>query len=137
MVCSQMAKCVDGAVLYHIARLSHDRRGGPIGTKRQAFAEGHYLQIEVAGLITTKGAKKIPLASQFLEFMISPAFQDIIPKTNWMLAGCAHIIGRTQSCRLTNGVQAGKMRLLFSSDEEIASKIAKQWIDEWLEVMSR
>jgi thiamine transport system substrate-binding protein len=47
------------------------------------FAEGHYMQIEVAGM-TTKGAEN-PLAAKFLDFMMSPAFQDVIPETNWML----------------------------------------------------
>ena len=47
-----------------------------------AFAEGHYLQIEVAAK-TVKGEAN-PLAAKFLAFMVSPAFQDIIPETNWM-----------------------------------------------------
>ena len=47
-----------------------------------AFAEGHYLQIEVAG-ITTTGAKN-PLAQKFMAFMTGPDFQDVIPETNWM-----------------------------------------------------
>ena len=55
------------------------------GTERYqaaAFAEGHYLQIEVAGM-TANGAKN-PLARQFLAFMTGPGFQDVIPETNWM-----------------------------------------------------
>mgnify|MGYP001202179797 CR=1 FL=1 len=46
------------------------------------FSEGHYIQIEVAGLLRTSDNKD--LARQFLEFMISPAFQNVIPTTNWM-----------------------------------------------------
>ena len=47
------------------------------------FAEGQYMQIEVAG-VTVNGAKN-PLSEKFMAFMISPAFQQIIPETNWML----------------------------------------------------
>ncbi|MHB9291285.1 thiamine ABC transporter substrate-binding protein [Hollandina sp. SP2] len=55
------------------------------GTERyQAalFAEGHPIQIEVAGLLA--GGKNKENAKTFLDFMISPSFQDIIPLTNWM-----------------------------------------------------
>lgn len=40
------------------------------------FAEGHYIQIEVAAL--TKNAKDPELARNFLTFMIGPEFQSII-----------------------------------------------------------
>jgi len=46
------------------------------------FEDGHYMQIEVAGKIAT--SRQQSLADQFLKFMISPAFQDVIPTTNWM-----------------------------------------------------
>ncbi|MDR3113914.1 MAG: thiamine ABC transporter substrate-binding protein [Treponema sp.] len=55
------------------------------GTERyQAalFAEGHPIQIEVAGLLA--GGKNKENARKFLDFMVSPSFQDIIPLTNWM-----------------------------------------------------
>lgn len=47
-----------------------------------AFSEGHYMQIEVGGMLAT--ADNPELARQFLEFMTSPAFQTVIPETNWM-----------------------------------------------------
>ncbi len=47
-----------------------------------AFTEGHYLQIEVGGILAT--ADDPALAQSFLDFMITPAFQSIIPTTNWM-----------------------------------------------------
>ncbi len=46
------------------------------------FAEGHYMQIEVAGMLA--GTDQPDLAQRFLEFMLSPAFQTVIPTTNWM-----------------------------------------------------
>jgi len=46
------------------------------------FDEGHYMQIEVAGKIA--GTDQPELADAFLEFMLSDAFQSVIPTTNWM-----------------------------------------------------
>lgn len=47
-----------------------------------AFAEGHYMQIEIAGI--TAASDQPALAKAFLEFMLSPAFQSAIPTGNWM-----------------------------------------------------
>ena len=47
-----------------------------------AFAEGHYLQIEVAGML--KAAPSPELARKFLAFMLTPGFQEAIPTGNWM-----------------------------------------------------
>ncbi|MEL6642783.1 MAG: thiamine ABC transporter substrate binding subunit [Pseudomonadota bacterium] len=46
------------------------------------FEEGHYMQIEVAGKLA--GTDQPELADQFMAFMISEAFQSVIPTTNWM-----------------------------------------------------
>ena len=95
-----------------------------------AFEEGHYMQIEVAG-ITTRGADN-PLARQFMEFMTGPGFQDAIPETNWMYPA-----GRTSEPldpafdRLVE-----PSRPLLFSPEEVAEN-RRAWVDEWLSVMSR
>ena len=47
-----------------------------------AFAEGHYMQVEVAGRIA--GSDQADLAGDFLAFMLSEPFQSAIPTTNWM-----------------------------------------------------
>ncbi|AXX96644.1 thiamine ABC transporter substrate binding subunit [Profundibacter amoris] len=46
------------------------------------FAEGHYMQIEVAAKLAGTGQPE--LADKFLQFMVSDGFQSIIPTTNWM-----------------------------------------------------
>jgi len=46
------------------------------------FAEGHYLQIEVAGKVASTDQPE--LADAFLAFMLSDPFQSVIPTTNWM-----------------------------------------------------
>ena len=47
-----------------------------------AFDEGHYMQVEVAGKVA--GTDQPELADQFMAFMVSDAFQSVIPTTNWM-----------------------------------------------------
>jgi thiamine transport system substrate-binding protein len=46
------------------------------------FSDGHPLQIEAAGLL--KASKNKKNAKIFLDFMLTPDFQSIIPLTNWM-----------------------------------------------------
>ncbi len=95
-----------------------------------AFSEGHYLQIEVAGL-TRKGSLN-PLATAFLEFMSGPGFQDIIPETNWMFPA-----GRTsRPLPEAFGKLVRPARTLLFSPEDVAGN-RKAWVDEWLTAMSR
>ena len=95
-------------------------------TRYQAaeFSEGHYLQIEVAGQ-TRKGAAN-PLARQFLEFMLSPVFQDIIPETNWMLPV---VNTSTPYNPVFDLLVMPEKTLLFPSAEVAANR--KAWVDEW------
>ena len=109
---------------YHMIAEGEDRY------QAASFSEGHYMQIEVAGL-TTKG-KQNANAQQFLEFMVSPAFQDIIPETNWMLPAAETSVALNPV--FSELVQPTKA-LLFSSDDVAANR--KFWVDEWLEVLSR
>jgi thiamine transport system substrate-binding protein len=46
------------------------------------FTEGHYLQVEVAGALAS--SDQPDLARDFLAFMLTDAFQSVIPTTNWM-----------------------------------------------------
>jgi thiamine transport system substrate-binding protein len=94
------------------------------------FAEGHYLQVEVAG-ITTTGAKN-PLAAKFMAFMISAAFQDVIPETNWMFPAAK--TSKPLNSAFDKLVKPAKT--LFFSTEEVAAN-RKAWVDEWLSAMSK
>jgi len=98
--------------------------------KAASFAEGNYLQIEVAAA-TKKGAEN-PLATRFLSFMTGPGFQDVIPETNWMFPA-----GKTsEPLNPVFGDMAKPAKPLSIPAEEIAAN-RKAWIDEWLSVMSR
>jgi len=94
------------------------------------FAEGHYLQIEVAGLI--KNSKNKDLAKKFLQFMVSPGFQNHIPTKNWMFP-----VGKT-SAPLPD--EFGKLispEKLLLLDPKTVSQNRKAWIAEWLKAMSK
>jgi thiamine transport system substrate-binding protein len=95
-----------------------------------SFSEGHYLQIEVAG-ITANGAKN-PLSQKFLTFMTGPGFQDAVPETNWMYPA-----GKTDKPldpAFDKLVKPAKT-LMFTPEE--VAKNRKAWVDEWLSVMSK
>ncbi len=94
------------------------------------FAEGHYMQVEVAGRIA--GSPESELAEKFLAFMVSPGFQDQIPTTNWMYPVSEPTGGLPKE--FGQLVQPAKS-LLFAPDEVAAHR--KQWIDEWLQAMSQ
>ena len=98
--------------------------------KAASFSEGHYLQVEVAGM-TAKGTGN-PLAKQFLEFMLTPEFQDAIPETNWMFPSAP--TSKPLNPAFDALVKPAKT-LTFSPDEVAANR--KAWVEEWAAAMSR
>ncbi|MCP4433065.1 MAG: thiamine ABC transporter substrate binding subunit, partial [Gammaproteobacteria bacterium] len=94
-----------------------------------AFSEGHYQQIEVAGMLAS--SKHKPLAKQFLAFMTSERFQTIIPTTNWMYPAILPV----------SSLPAGFHELvqpsnaLLYTDTEVASQ-RRHWVSEWLEALA-
>ena len=61
---------------YHIIAEEDDTKAAA------AFDEGHYMQVEVAGKLANTDQPE--LADEFLQFMVTDAFQSVIPTTNWM-----------------------------------------------------
>ena len=93
------------------------------------FSEGHYIQIEVAGI--TKSAKDPALARDFLSFVVGPQFQSIIPTTNWMMPVAE---GQDALPEAFSKLVVPEKTFLMSSDEVAANR--KAWIDEWISAMS-
>jgi thiamine transport system substrate-binding protein len=109
---------------YHMVAENTDRY------QAAPFAEGHYIQIEVAGM--TKNAKDQALAGQFLAFMTGPEFQSIIPTTNWMMP-----VGETKEpLPEAFGKLVNPEKTFLMSPQEVAAN-RKAWIDEWLAAMSK
>lgn len=108
---------------YHMVEEGTDRY------QAAAFSEGHYIQIELAGLL--KSSKNKDLARQFLTFMMSPAFQNIIPTTNWMMPAAKMSEELPEAFdRLVK-----PQKTLIMDPAEVA-KNRQAWIDEWLAAMS-
>ena len=94
------------------------------------FSEGHYQQVEVAGLV--KSSQQKQLGREFLQFMMSEKFQSIIPTTNWMYPATLAVSKLPpEFSTLIDPSPA----LLF--DDEVVARERKAWVREWLEVMSK
>ncbi|PYC47511.1 thiamine ABC transporter substrate binding subunit [Litorivita pollutaquae] len=95
-----------------------------------AFSEGHYLQVEVAAKIA--GTDQPELADRFLAFMLSDAFQTIIPTTNWMYPAITP----------TGGLPEG-FETLVTPDKALMTPLAdapqmrEEALAEWLTALSQ
>lgn len=94
------------------------------------FDEGHYLQIEVAGMVA--GSDQPELAQQFMEFMLSDAFQSALPTTNWMYPAVIPQDGLPQGFE---GLHLPETSLLFSARE--AADLRDSALDEWRNALAR
>ena len=94
------------------------------------LAEGHYMQIEVMAKLA--GSDQPDLADAFLDFMLSPTVQDIIPTGHWMYPVVMPADGLPEAY---DGLVQPADALLFA-DHEVAENRA-QWTAEWLDAMSR
>ncbi|NND19048.1 MAG: thiamine ABC transporter substrate binding subunit [Silicimonas sp.] len=95
-----------------------------------AFDEGHYMQIEVAGVLAASDQPE--LAHEFMAFMLTDAFQSVIPTTNWMYPA------KTPDEGLPAGfdtlVTPSKALILSPED---AAAVRDAALDEWLSALSR
>jgi thiamine transport system substrate-binding protein len=98
--------------------------------KAVTFAEGNYLQIELAAQ-TVNGANN-PHAAEFLKFMTTAGFQDVIPQTNWMYP--AYNTSEPLDPAFDALPKPDKSLLIAS---ETVAQNRKAWVDEWLNAMSR
>jgi thiamine transport system substrate-binding protein len=94
------------------------------------FEEGHYLQVEVAA---RTAASDVPeLAQEFLAFMLTDGFQDVIPTTNWMYPA------KLPEGGLPEGFEALAVpeEALLLAPEEVRA-LRDPAIDEWLSALTR
>ena len=94
------------------------------------FDEGHYMQIEVAGKLANSDQPE--LADQFMAFMVSDAFQSIIPTTNWMYPAV------TPEAGLPEGFDtlAQPAKALFFDPAE-AAEVRDAALAEWLQALGQ
>jgi len=94
------------------------------------FAEGHYLQVEVAGKLAA--TDQPDLADRFLAFTGSDAFQTLIPTTNWMYPAITPASGLPKGFET---LMIPAKSLLFPSAE--AAALRNTALDEWRNALSR
>lgn len=89
-----------------------------------SFTEGHYLQVEVAGKIAS--SEEGALADEFLAFMVSDKFQEIIPTTNWMYPSVVPAAGLPEGF---STLMIPEKALLFSprEAEDVRSGALETW----------
>lgn len=95
-----------------------------------AFDEGHYMQVEVAAKLA--GTDQPELADQFLQFMVSDAFQQIIPTTNWMYPAVTPASGLPEGF---DTLTIPEKSLLLAADE--AAAVRDEALAEWLGALSQ
>ena len=93
-----------------------------------SFAEGHYLQVEVAA--RTAASKQPELAEKFLKFMVSPGFQNAIPTGNWMYP----VTQVTLPAGFDTLVKQQTNRSI--NPQQVASE-RQTWISAWQRAVSR
>ncbi len=100
---------------------------GDAGKSAAAFSEGHYLQVEVAAKLA--GSPHQALADEFMAFITSPAFQTVIPETNWMYPATDIALPEGFGQMIAPAPVAGPLTV---SDAD-----RKAVVDEWVRVLSR
>ena len=91
------------------------------------FSEGHYLQVEVAGKL--KASKQPELAERFMQFMVSPAFQNTIPTGNWM-----YPVIKTSLPAGFDQMTVPQTALQYSAED--VAKQRSNWIRAWQTAVS-
>ncbi|MCE7027688.1 thiamine ABC transporter substrate binding subunit [Jiella avicenniae] len=95
--------------------------------KAAGFAEGQYLQIEVAGVL--KETPHAELARTFLSFLVGKEAQAILPTTNWTLP-VRDDIDLPEA--FSDLVSVDRPLLI---DPETVAKNRRAWTDEWLQAV--
>jgi thiamine transport system substrate-binding protein len=96
------------------------------------FDEGHYLQIEVAAKLAA--SPQPALADQFLTFMLSDAFQSLIPTTNWMYPARLPQAGLPEG--FADSVADHPAGALLITPAEVAA-LRDKALGEWLTALSQ
>lgn len=94
-----------------------------------AFEEGHYLQVEVAAKL--KASKNSALADEFLNFMVSEGFQKHVPLSNVM-----YPVNTPADMPEAYGKLVSPAQVLQLDTAEI-NQHRKQWVSDWLNVMTQ
>lgn len=116
---------VDMVLSYTTSPAYHIIEDGDDTIKAALFSEGHFPQIEVAGIL--KSSDQQDLARQFLAYLTSPEGQKVIPTTNWMFP----VIDLGADLDPAFATLPQPEKTLTIPEQEITANSAA-WIDEML-----
>jgi len=94
------------------------------------FEEGHYMQVEVAGMVAASDQPE--LAKSFLDFLVSDTAQGVLPTTNWMYPAVSPEGGLPDGF---DGLIEPSKALLLAPEEVAQTRNAA--LEEWLNALSR
>jgi len=97
--------------------------------KAAPFKEGHYGQIEVAAIL--KSSKQQALAKEFLAFMHTKTFADIIPTANWAYP----VVKVAKLHEAFDSLHRPEKMILMDGKTVEAQR--KAIVDEWLEAIAK
>lgn len=100
-------------------------------TKHAAiFPEGHYFMAELAAQV--KNTDQPELAQQFMDWILTPEFQRVIPLANWSLPVK---LATDEWPAVMRDLPRPELTLFYSEDE--AEALRRAALDEWLSALSR
>jgi len=108
---------------YHLIAEGDDTKAAAL------FDEGHYLQIEVAGMLAS--TDQPVLADQFLAFLLTDAVQSVIPETNWMYPAAMPAAG------LPEGFDQFRPRTSLHLAPDEAAAVRDAALAEWQAALTR
>ena len=120
----------DMVLSYTTSPLYHQIAEGDDSKRAAIFDEGHYMQVEVAAQVA--GTDNPELAAEFLRFVQGPAFQALIPTSNWMYP--AFLPQTDWPDGFTRPGPEIKPLLMSAKD---AAAIRDEALEEWRDALSR
>lgn len=96
--------------------------------KYAEFTEGHYMQIEVAAMLSSTDQPE--LAQSFLAFLLTENVQSILPTTNWMYPA-------KKGIELPDGFEQRSKPSGILLAEDIIANNQDIWLKEWVSSMSQ
>ena len=118
---------VDMVLSYTTSPSYHRIAEGKSNYASARFSEGHYIQVEVAGIL--KSTKQRDLARDFLDFLLSREAQSVVPTSNWMYPAAAGI-------DLPDGFETESKPPALLFDGAMIEANGKQWINSWVDALS-
>jgi thiamine transport system substrate-binding protein len=91
------------------------------------FNEGHYLQIEGAGIL--KGGANPEAAGKFIDALLSPEFQALLPLTNYMYPV------NPETPLPASYDYAPKPGIILNIDADVLEENREAYLNGWLQVM--